>query len=44
MVNTILGSGSDSLSDYELCLFDLNGDGVINVVDIVSLVNTILGN
>tara|TARA_Y100001970_G_scaffold193849_1_gene235645 strand:- start:28599 stop:32258 length:3660 start_codon:yes stop_codon:yes gene_type:complete len=44
MVNTILGSGSDNLSDYELCLLDLNGDGVINVVDIVSLVNTILGN
>jgi len=42
MVNTILSSNFD-LPDYEFCLLDLNADGIINVVDIVMLVNTILG-
>jgi len=43
MVNTILNPDSD-LTDYELCLVDLNSDGILNVVDIISLVNSILGN
>ena len=29
-------------SSYELCASDTNGDGTINVVDVVTLVNYIL--
>ena len=41
MVNSILDD-SVELSDYEFCLSDLNADGLVNVIDIVSLVNLIL--
>ena len=30
-------------SDDEVAVADLNGDGIINVIDIVTLVNMILG-
>ena len=32
------------LTDEELCVMDLNSDGMINVIDIVALVNIILDN
>ena len=40
MVNGILGG---SFSSEEFAAADMNSDGIINVVDIVSLVNLILG-
>ena len=39
-INTIL----NDLNPDNLCLFDFNQDEVINVTDIVSLVNFVLGN
>ena len=36
--------GTYEPGDYEFCLFDLNSDGVINVIDIISLVNMIIEN
>ena len=29
-------------TDEELCVADLNSDGIVNVIDIVSLVNLVL--
>ena len=40
LVNYILGAAN--FNDTQLCASDLNGDSVINVIDIVSLVNQIL--
>ena len=36
--------GSYNPSSLEILLSDTNGDGVVNVIDIVAVVNTILGN
>ena len=40
-VNFVLGSSSPSES--EACASDYNGDGIINVLDIVAMVNIVLG-
>ena len=34
----------EDLSFDELCAADNNGDGIVNVLDIVAIVNTILDN
>ena len=34
--------GTSTLEDEGFCAGDVNGDGVINVTDIVSLINIIL--
>ena len=31
------------LTDSQITIADMNGDGVVNVLDIVTLINTILG-
>ena len=41
MVNGILGG---SFTSEELTVADMNSDGIVNVIDIVSLVNLILGS
>jgi len=35
--------GSSTLTDSEFCSSDVNEDGTVNVVDIVVIVNIILG-
>ena len=36
MVNMVLDDGYEEIAD-------MNGDGVVNILDIVTLINTILG-
>ena len=36
--------GTQFLDGYALFLADVNGDGVVNVLDIIMLINTITGN
>ena len=42
LVNFILGESSPTQQDLEL--YDINNDGIINILDILNLVNIILGN
>ena len=42
IVNYIFNTG-DPFTDNQLCSADLNGDSEINVQDIVTLINIILG-
>jgi len=41
MVSFILGEPTD---EYEYSAADINQDGLLNILDIVALVNIILGN
>ena len=36
--------GTATPDAYEACASDVNGDGVLNVLDIVSIVNIIMGS
>jgi hypothetical protein len=42
-VNSILTGGGEDLSPAEFTAADFNGDGILNVIDVVLLVNSILG-
>jgi len=44
MVNMILDSDWDNVSDVTISQMDTNQDGAINVLDVVTVVQIILGN
>ena len=39
-----LGGRFETLSDYQMQIADMNNDGTVNILDVISIVNIILGN